>query len=248
VDNCVFIIILNNFLDASGHELGLGGQYLEKIDFIDYSGLKIDLTKVVILVACDVTNPLCGVIGAYYVFGPQKGATLEIIERLDKGLKNYAEKVKKYLKKDIKDFPGAGAAGGLGGGLLAFSHAELKFGINLMSEILELDKHIKDADLVFTGEGHTDYQTLYGKVPVGVSKIAKKYNVPVICLSGGIRKGISGLYEEGITSLFSISNRPMSLNEAISNAEGLIVEKTMNLMRLIIQFKGDRLLGKNDKL
>jgi glycerate kinase len=220
------------FLDSSGRVLGYGAKELAKIHAIDCSGLYDGLRKVEIIVACDVTNPLCGPNGASYVFGPQKGATPEMAEQLDRGLENYAEKIHRFLGKDIRDLPGAGAAGGMGGGMVAFLGAVLKPGILIMTEAAGLEEKIRDADLVITGEGRTDFQTAYGKVPVGISRLAKKYGVPVICLSGGLGQGTEALYQEGITGLFSIADGPMSLEEAMKNTNGLLAKAAENLIRL----------------
>lgn len=220
------------FLDSEGLPLGLGGQILEKIHHIDTSELHKEIKVTEILVACDVVNPLCGETGASKVFGPQKGATAEMVAILDRGLLNLAQIVKRDLGKDIKDIPGAGAAGGMGGGVIAFLNAFLKPGIEIIAETTVLHDKIRNADLIITGEGRTDFQTAFGKVPVGVSRIAKKFGKPVICLSGGIGEGTDVLYNEGITSLFSIVDGPMSLEKAIENAEALLMKSTENIIRL----------------
>jgi glycerate 2-kinase len=185
-------------------------------------------------VACDVNNPLYGPEGASRIYGPQKGATPKMVEQLDRGLENFACQVKKHLNKDILDLPGAGAAGGLGGGLVAFLDAILRPGMRIMTETAKLEEKIKSAQLVFTGEGKTDAQTAYGKVPAGVASIAKQYGVPVICLSGALDERTETLYNKGITGLFSIINRPMTLDEAMENAHPLLIQAAENLMRLYI--------------
>ncbi|MDD3839793.1 MAG: glycerate kinase [Clostridia bacterium] len=220
------------FFDKDGLELGFGGGELLKLDAIDYSNLNVDLNSVNIEVACDVDNPLCGPHGASHVYGPQKGATQEMIQKLDQGLYNYASLIKKHLDKDILDVPGSGAAGGLGGGLVAFLGAKLKSGVDIVIETTGLKEKVKDSDLVFTGEGSTDYQTLFGKAPSGVAKIAKEYGVPVVCLSGGIGENAQKLYDVGVTSLFSIVNRPMSLKESMDNSSKLIEKSVESIYRL----------------
>jgi glycerate kinase len=220
------------FLDAGGAELGFGGGELERLASIDCSNLYAGLKDAEILAACDVTNPLCGPHGASHVFGPQKGATLEMVERLDKGLENFANRIKDTLGKDIMNMPGTGAAGGMGAGLVAFLGAVLKRGMEIMTEIAGIEKKVEWCDLVITGEGNTDFQTAFGKVPVGISRIGKKYGKPVICLSGGLGEGVETLYEEGITALFSIANKPMSLEMAMKNAGDLLTSAAENIIRL----------------
>lgn len=220
------------FLDGGGADLGFGGGELERIHTIDIAHLHPGIKNVEILTAVDVKNPLCGPEGASHVFGPQKGAGPEMVERLDRGLENYARRIKEFLGKDIKDVPGVGAAGGMGAGLLAFLGAALRPGIDIVTEVAGLEDKIRRCDLVITGEGNTDYQTAYGKVPAGISAMAAKYGKPVVCLSGGLGKGTEALYEKGITALFSIADRPMSLEEAMKNAGSLLESAAENLIRL----------------
>lgn len=222
------------FFDLKGNELGFGGQALEYIARIDASGIFEGIRHTEIIVACDVVNPLCGKTGASQVFGAQKGATPGMIEKLDQGLLNYAQRIEESLGKSILDIPGAGAAGGMGGGIIAFLDGILKPGIDIITQTTGLSDRIKAAELIFTGEGRTDFQTAFGKVPVGISRIAEKYGKPVICLSGGLGEDIETLYEQGITALFSIANRPMELEEAIKNAETLLCQAAENIMRLYL--------------
>ncbi len=222
------------FLDTNGREVGFGGQYLEEVHMIDLQGLDPLVHKADIKVACDVANLLCGKQGAAYVYGPQKGATPEMVKRLDRGLGHFAEKIKQHTGKDIKDVPGAGAAGGMGAGLMAFLGARLMPGIEIISEITGLEKHIQSADLVFTGEGRTDRQTAYGKVASGIASMAMKHGVPLVCLSGSLGEGIDSLYEHGITAFFSIAPGPMSLDDAMQNADALLQNAAENIMRLRI--------------
>jgi len=200
-------------LDKDGKEIGFGGGELKKITRIDVNYMDKRLFNTKVLVASDVTNPLCGPKGASRIYGPQKGATPEIIEGLDKSLAHYAEIIKRDLNKHIKDVPGAGAAGGLGASLMAFLDAELKPGIDIVIEVVELEEAIKDADLVITGEGKIDSQTIYGKAPIGVAKIAKKYNIPVIAVAAIIGDDADVVYQYGINTLIKISEPPMSLTD-----------------------------------
>lgn len=159
-----------------------------------------------------MSNPLCGPKGASRIYGPQKGATPEVIEELDESLAHFAEVIKKDLNKDVKDIPGSGAAGDLGAGLIAFLNAELKPGIDIIIEIVKLEQAIKDADLVITGEGKIDSQTIYGKAPIGVAKIAKKYNIPVIAVAAIISDDADIVYQYGIDNLIKVSEPPNELN------------------------------------
>lgn len=221
------------FLDYNGEDIGQGGGSLKKLDRIDVSNIDPRLNECSIIAACDVTNPLCGERGASYVFGPQKGADNEMVKELDEALNNYAEIIKKCLKKDIKNEPGSGAAGGMGAGLMAFLNAKLEKGIDIVTRLTALDRKIKGADFVFTGEGMMDYQTVFGKTPYGVAMVAKKYNIPVIGIAGGIGKGSEVLFESGFKSIFSIVDSPMSLEEAMINGEILIERTTERILRVI---------------
>jgi glycerate kinase len=201
-------------LDREGKEIGFGGGELKKINRINISNLDNRLSETEVLIASDVSNPLCGPKGAARIYGPQKGATPEIIEELDESLAHFAEVIKRDLNKDIKDIPGGGAAGGLGAGLMAFLDAELKPGIEIMIEIVKLEQAIKDTDLVITGEGKIDSQTIYGKAPIGVAKIAKKYNVPVIAVAAIVGDDADIVHKYGINALIKIIEPPMSLTES----------------------------------
>jgi glycerate kinase len=209
-------------LDREEKEVGFGGGELKKIVKIDISCMDNRLSDIKILVASDVNNPLCGPQGASRIYGPQKGATPEIIEELDKSLSYFAELIKRDLNKDVKDIPGAGAAGGLGASLMAFLNAELRPGIEIMIEAVKLEQAIKDADLVITGEGKIDSQTIYGKAPIGVAKIAKKYNIPVIAVAAIISNDADIVHQYGIDNLIKVSEPPMSLTEPKSKKVRLI--------------------------
>jgi len=209
-------------LDREGKEIGFGGGELKKVFRIDTKYLDNRLSQTKVLIASDVSNPLCGPKGAARIYGPQKGATPEIIEELDKSLAHFAEVIKRDLHKDIKDIPGSGAAGGLGASLMAFLDAELRPGIDIMIEIVKLEQAIKDADLVITGEGKIDSQTIYGKAPIGVAKIAKKYNIPVIAVAAIISDDADIVHQYGISTLIKISEPPISLAEPKSKKVQLI--------------------------
>jgi len=209
-------------LDKDGEEIGFGGGELKKVFRIDTKYLDNRLSETKVLIASDVSNPLCGSKGAARIYGPQKGATPEIIEELDESLGHFAEIIKRDLNKDIKDIPGAGAAGGLGASLMAFLNAELRPGIEIIIEIVKLEQTIKDADLVITGEGKIDSQTIYGKAPIGVAKIAKKYDIPVIAVAAIIGDDADIVHQHGIDNLIKVSEPPMSLTEPKSKKVWLI--------------------------
>lgn len=222
------------FIDSQGQDIGFGGGELDKIHTIDISGLDNRISDCQITVACDVDNPLCGLRGASRVFGPQKGATEEMVEVLDSNLAHYAKAIKSQLGISIIDVPGAGAAGGLGGGLMAFLQAKLKRGIDIVIDATGLEESIKGAALVITGEGSIDYQTQFGKTPYGVAMVAKKYGIPVIAIAGSIGKDAYTLYEKGFNSIFSIMDKPMTLEEAIENSEVLLENTAERIMRGIL--------------
>lgn len=220
-------------LDNEGNELAFGGGELGKLAHIDLSNFDKRLHDVVIEVACDVSNPLCGEKGASKVFGPQKGATPEIVKELDNNLAHYADIIKNQLKKDIINVPGAGAAGGLGAGLMAFLNGTLKKGIEMVIEYTGLEEKIEEADMVWTGEGSIDFQTQYGKTPLGVATIAKKYNKPVIALAGKVGEDVEVLYGNGIDSIFGIMQGVTSLEEALKKGAENTEKTSENIMRLM---------------
>lgn len=221
-------------LTADGEQIDKGGGGLQKLATIDLANLDKRLSKCQVVVACDVSNPLLGKNGASFVFAGQKGANSGMIKLLEENLSHYANIIKQEIGKDISDVPGAGAAGGIGAGLMAFLNAELKPGFDIISNILNLDKYVKQADLIFTAEGKVDFQTQFGKTPFGVAQIAKKYNKPVICLAGSIGEGAEVLYNKGISSIFSIISKPMSLDKAIANTSLLLEETAERVMRLYL--------------
>ncbi|MBC8014740.1 MAG: glycerate kinase [Sporomusaceae bacterium] len=221
------------FLNAEGQEIPYGGSSLIKLHNIDLTELDRRLLEIEILVACDVDNPLCGICGASAVYGPQKGATAEMIEKLDAGLRNYAQIAHEVTGKDVIECPGAGAAGGLGAGLLFFTNAKLRPGVDIILEITNFSALVSSAQLVITGEGRTDFQTAYGKAPVGVAKLAKQYDVPVLCLSGGMGTGADDVLQHGIDGLMSIVPQPMPLEECMKKGAELIEAGTARLCRIL---------------
>lgn len=223
-------------LDKQGNELDFGGGELGKLSVIDLTNLDPRLKDVIVEVACDVNNPLCGERGASNVYGPQKGATKEMVSVLDNNLRHYAEIIKKQLGKDVLDVPGAGAAGGLGAGLMAFLDGSLKKGIEMVIEYASLEEKVKYADMVWTGEGSIDFQTQYGKTPLGVAAVAKKYSKPVIALAGRVGEGIEVLYEKGINSIFGITKGATSLEEALVKGKENIEKTAENIIRLMNLF------------
>lgn len=220
-------------LDSCGKEIGFGGGQLSNLCKIDLSNLDKRLEKTKIIVACDVQNPLTGVSGASHIFGKQKGANEEQRELLDKNLKHYAEIIRRDVGKDVENIPGAGAAGGLGAGLMAFLSAELKKGIEIVIEYSKLEEKMQGADLVITGEGSIDAQTRFGKTPYGVAMTAKKYDIPVIALAGNVGKDIEVLYEYGFTAVFSILPRVESLEKAISNGKENLQYMSESIARMV---------------
>ncbi|GAB1769574.1 glycerate kinase [Priestia sp. FSL R5-0597] len=220
-------------LDANGAEIKEGGGSLAQLASIDLTNLDSRLAEVKVEVACDVDNPLTGETGASAVFGPQKGATPDMVKQLDRNLAHYAAIVGKEMGIHIQSIPGAGAAGGLGGGLLAFLSAELKPGVDIVIKATQLESYIKNADLVITGEGKIDGQTIYGKTPIGVAKTAKKHSVPVIAIAGSIGAGSEAVYEHGISALFSVVPGAVSLQEALEKADENIERTAKNVASVI---------------
>ena len=221
-------------LTKDNKEIDFGGGCLNLLNKIDLSGLDKRLSTTRIEIACDVTNPLTGENGASYVFGPQKGATGEMIKILDNNLSHYAKIIKEQLGINIENTPGAGAAGGLGAAFLAFFCAELKSGVELVMEHTKLKEKMKCADYVFTGEGSIDGQTLYGKTPLGVSLIAKEYNIPVIAFAGRIGDGIDDLYEYGVNSIICILSEADTIDKALKKGPKNIERTSENIARIIL--------------
>jgi len=221
-------------LDERNEELPWGGAALAKLSRIDISGLDSRLTECEVVTACDVTNPLCGKQGASRVYGPQKGATEKMCQQLDEALANYAKVIKRDLGIDVIDIPGAGAAGGLGAGLITFLGAKLISGIDIVSETVGLTDYLKEASLVFTGEGKIDTQTLFGKAVAGVAVRAKAQGIPVIALGGAVAGDTEEFYQHGINATLSITPGPISLRKSMANAEQLIADAAEQALRLTL--------------
>ncbi|MGR6338797.1 glycerate kinase [Priestia megaterium] len=221
-------------INANGAEIKEGGGSLNQLAAIDLTNFDSRLAEVKVEVACDVDNPLTGETGASAVFGPQKSATPDMVKQLDRNLAHYAAVIEKEMDIHIQNVPGAGAAGGLGGGLLAFLSAELKPGVDIVIEATQLESYIKNADLVITGEGRIDGQTIYGKTPIGVARTAKKHSVPVIAIAGSIGVGSEAVYEHGISALFSVVPGAVDLSEALEKA-GENIERTAKNVASVIR-------------
>ncbi|MEL7290361.1 MAG: glycerate kinase [Pseudomonadota bacterium] len=211
------------FIDSEGNELASGGGALAQLASIDLSGLDARLSDVKLEVACDVDNPLCGPKGASQVFGPQKGATPEMVLQLDQNLAHYAAVIAQTNGKDVIDEAGAGAAGGLGAALLGLFDATLRPGISIVMDAVNLSEVVRDADLVITGEGRIDSQTIHGKTPIGVARTAKQYDLPVIGIAGSIAKDGAVVHAHGIDAVYSVvlgaTDLPTALKEAAFNVE-----------------------------
>lgn len=207
------------FFDANDEMLVGKGADLCHLAKIDLSRLDVRLKDIKITAACDVNNPLCGSNGASAIFGPQKGATSDMVQVLDSGLRRYGELVEQSTGHAVIDVAGAGAAGGMGAALLGLLNATLRPGVEIVIETLKLTEHVQDADLVITGEGRLDSQTITGKTPIGVAKVAKQFNKPVIALAGSLRDDHNVIHDHGIDAAFSIINQIVTLPEALENAE-----------------------------
>lgn len=218
--------------DNNGNRIEANGAGLEMLARIDSENVHPKLRGATILIASDVTNPLAGKQGAAYVFGPQKGATQEMVERLDAGLLNAAKCWRDAFGIDVGDLPGAGAAGGLGGGLAAFCGAQIRSGFDLVADTVQLNEALNGAQLAITGEGKIDEQTQFGKAPAGVAQRAKQFGVPAVGLAGSLSGDLSALYPLGMTALYSITSGPMTLDHAMANAEILLAGASEQVVRL----------------
>lgn len=222
-----------SLLDKNGLELTCGGGSLERLHSIDLSKIDPRISESVFLVACDVNNPLTGPEGASAIYGPQKGATPELVDQLDNALSVFAKIVEQKLGRDISNIPGAGAAGGVGAGMMAFLNGELRSGVDIILETVSLDSKLESADLVITGEGGLDYQTIYDKAPIGVARMAKKRGIPTIAISGMLGRDFHVVHDYGIDAALSIVNGPITLETASTNAAELISETVEQSLRLI---------------
>lgn len=220
--------------DADGKELTRGGGALKDLSAIDLAGLDPRVAECTFSVACDVKNPLCGETGASAIFGPQKGATPEMVQALDAALAHYARCIDAQLGKSVAETPGAGAAGGLGAGLLAFCHAEIRPGIETMLDFIQFGEILKGADLVITGEGRIDGQSVFGKVPVGVAHRAKAAGgIPVAAVVGCVGAGAEAVYAEGVDAILPIADGPMALDDSMARSAELLENAGATLMRML---------------
>ena len=220
-------------LDAAGDDLPPGGAALADLDRVDLSGLDTRIADSDVAVACDVTNPLTGPVGASAVYGPQKGATPEMVERLDAALAHMASVVRRDLGVEIDAVPGAGAAGGLGGGMIGFLGGHLEAGVDIVLETVGLEGRLDDADLVITGEGSVDYQTVYNKAPIGVARLAKARGIPVVAIVGSLGERYREVHDHGIDAVLAITSAPMTLEEASGRAEELVADAAEQAMRMM---------------
>ncbi len=222
-----------SLLDANGKELVRGGGVLANLNRVDVSGLDARLSETKIDVACDVNNPLCGETGASAIFGPQKGADAETVAYLDNALNRYGNLLQRDLSRDVMEVPGAGAAGGLGAGLMAFTDAQLRPGADIVIDALDLDTKLEGASLVIVGEGQTDRSTIFHKAPVAVAQKAKSAGVPVIAISGSLGDGYELVHEHGIDAAFSILDSCMTLEDAMSDTAELVTKATEQACRAV---------------
>ena len=220
-------------LDSAGDDLPPGGAALADLDRVDLSGLDPRIAESDVAVACDVTNPLTGPVGASAVYGPQKGATPEMVERLDAALAHLAAVVRRDLGVEIDAIPGAGAAGGLGGGMIGFLGGHLEAGVDIVLETVGLEGRLADADLVITGEGSVDYQTVYNKAPIGVARLARARGIPVVAIVGSLGERYREVHNHGIDAVLAITSRPMTLEEASESVDELVTDAAEQAMRLM---------------
>lgn len=224
------------FYDANHKYLSPQAINLEKVRYIDLHRLN-NLNDIELIAACDVKNYLLGENGATYVFGKQKGLFPNQIKKLDMGMENYCYQIQRYTNVDLNTFAGGGAAGGIGAVLIGLLHARMESGIELLLRYSDMEEQMKHCDLVITGEGQSDHQTMFGKVPMGVLDMAKKYHVPCICLSGALGIGYQELYDAGFIGIYSISDRAMTFQQAIEKAPEKLRNATIAIMKTILYFK-----------
>ncbi|WP_347300874.1 glycerate kinase [Dolosigranulum savutiense] len=220
-------------LNKNGKEIHPTGEGLAQLSKIDLSGLHPRLKDVDIRVACDVDNPLCGPQGASYIYGQQKGATPEQIEQLDQNLARFAQVLKNQFGRDVMNIPGAGAAGGLGASLVGLLGASLERGGDLIVDILNLKEKIQEADLVITGEGGINHQTVYGKTPIAVSMVAQQYNVPTIAIAGCLKDDYAAIFDKGISAAFSIIQELNPLEVILNNGEVNLEKVAENIAQVL---------------
>ncbi|MNP04148.1 Glycerate 2-kinase [compost metagenome] len=219
-------------LDAQGQTLSPGGLALAQLARVDLSDIDPRLAQVRFDIAADVNNPLCGPHGASAIFGPQKGASPVQVQQLDRALGHFADHCAAALSNDVRDEPGSGAAGGLGFAAKAFLGAQFKAGVEVVGELVGLAEAVAGADLVITGEGRFDAQTLRGKTPFGVARVARQHAVPVIVIAGTLGEGYQALYEHGIDAAFALASGPMTLEQACAEAPRLLRERATDIARV----------------
>jgi len=221
------------FTDADGKRFVPQGETLDRIVSIDTSTKDKALDGVEIITMCDIDNPLCGPHGAAHVFGPQKGADEKMVEYLDAQLGKMSDAVKKNLSIDISELPGSGAAGGMGGGMVAFFGAALEMGIEVVLDTVRFDEQCEDTDMVFTGEGKIDFQSLRGKVVIGIARRTKKKNVPLVAIVGDIGDNLEAAYDEGVSAIFSINRVAQDFKVLKKRAKSDMVLTMDNLIRFV---------------
>lgn len=222
-----------HLLDGERKELPPGGGALARLAQIDISEMDPRIEESTVEVATDVSNPLCGPQGASAIYGPQKGASPQMVQELDAAMAHYARVIQQELGIEIRDVPGAGAGGGLGGGLMAFLHATLRSGVDVVCDAVGLDRHLEGAHLVITGEGRIDHQTVFNKAPIGVARRAKKGNLPVIAIAGSLGEGYEAVFQQGIDGVEAAVATPMSLAQAQEDAFALAAAATERALRLM---------------
>lgn len=221
------------FLDKMWNDVDGCGGNLSKIDRIDMSKLDPRVKRCTVEVACDVTNPLCGERGAARIYGPQKGASAAMVDELDRGLAHLAHIIKRDVGVDVSDLPGAGAAGGLAAGLVAFLGARIRSGVDLLIETTRLEDKVRDADLIITGEGKLDDQTLSGKLPLGVARLGARFGVPTIAIAGSVEGDTKWFYDAGFAAIITIPPGPATIKTSLKNAAAWIADATERAMRLL---------------
>ncbi|HDR0634454.1 glycerate kinase [Pasteurella multocida] len=225
------------FLDQHQQPIGFGGEQLQDIMHVDLSQLDPRLSSVELEVACDVNNPLCGPRGASAIFGPQKGASVEMVEKLDNALLHFSHVVEQQYQRNIRDHAGAGAAGGMGGGLLLLPNVFLKAGVEIVIKAVKLDTLVANADLVITGEGRMDSQTAQGKTPSGVAKTAKQFQKPVLAIVGSLKEDYEVVYQAGIDAVFPIIRQVESLEATLKCGRENLISAAQNIARFYLLAK-----------
>ncbi len=225
-----------NFRDKDGRSFVPVGNTLMDICSIDLSNIDKCMQNVEITSMCDIDNPLCGEHGAAHVFGPQKGADAKMVQYLDEGLSHLADIVKSDIAKDVREIPGAGAAGGMGAGMVAFFSSKLRMGIEAVLDTVNFDTLIQGADLIFSGEGKIDFQSLRGKVVIGVARRAKNAGIPLIAVVGDIGDNIQTAYDMGVTSIFSINRCAIPFSEAKLRSENDLADTMSDILRALKAF------------